>query len=280
MAMHRSYLYVPGHRKDLIDKAYASEADAIVLELEDAVAAESKVKARRTVSRFLATAPPKPTYVRVNPMGSGLILDDLDALGAAPIEGLRLPKARSARDVYAVGAWLDERGSSAQIVPLLETAAAVEDLSEIARAHIRVASMGLGEQDLAADVGVGEEGLAYARSRLVYASRAAGLSPPCQSVFTGLNDPAGLEKSCLEGKRLGFFGRSAVHPRQLAIINAAFTPTHQEVADAQEVERRFAEALTRGVGALALADGSFVDHATVLAARATLRFASAHSPDR
>jgi citrate lyase subunit beta/citryl-CoA lyase len=273
VSVHRSYLYVVGHREDHIAKAYASEVDAVVLELEDAVAHNKKEEARRTVAEFLSTPPPKPTYVRVNGLGTGLFLDDLDAVCTAPIEGIRLPKTTSAQDVRTVGAWLDEIGSSATVTALLESAAAVEQVSEIAQAHPRLVGVSLGEQDLKADVGAtGDEGLLYARSRVVFASRAAGLVAPTQSVYPLLHDLDGLREDCARGRRLGFFGRSAVHPAQIAVINEAFTPTASEVADAEALDRELVAAVDGGAGGLRLPDGRFVDRATVLAARRTLAY--------
>jgi citrate lyase subunit beta/citryl-CoA lyase len=273
MGPHRSYLYVAGHRSDRIDKAYAGEVDAIVLELEDGVAPSKKEAARRNVAEFLTSTPPKPTYVRVNQVATGLLLDDLIAVAVTELDGIRLPKAESARDVQFVATLLDELGSAATITALLETAAAVESVAEIARAHPRLVSVGLGEQDLQADVGAtGDDALLYARSRVVFASRAAGLQAPTQSVYPAIRDLDGLRADCLRGRRLGYFGRSAVHPAQVPVINEAYTPTAAEVADAEAMEQQLAAAVDAGEGGLKLSDGRFVDRATVLAARRSATF--------
>lgn len=272
VGLHRSYLYVVGHREDQIQKAYASAADAVVLELEDAVAPSMKEQARRTVARVLRATPPKPTWVRVNPLGSGLARQDVEAVAGAAIEGIRLPKAQSPQDVTTVAAWLDEAGSSARLQAVLETALAVERVSEIARAHPRLVGVSLGEQDLQADLGATGEGLRYARSRVVMAARAAGLPAPVQSVWTRLRDLDGLRESCLEGKEYGFYGRSAIHPRQLPVINQVFTPTPEQVAGAEDLQRRLAEAVAAGAAGLQLPDGRFVDQAVALAAARTLSY--------
>lgn len=273
MGPHRSYLYVAGHRSDHIDKAYAGEVDAVVLELEDGVAPSKKEAARRNVAEFLTSTPPKPTYVRVNQLATGLLLDDLTAVAGTDLDGIRLPKTESARDVQFVATLLDELGSAATITALLETAAAVESVAEIARAHPRLASVGLGEQDLQADVGaMGDDALLYARSRVVFASRAAGLQAPTQSVYPAIRDLDGLRADCLRARRLGYFGRSAVHPTQVPIINEAYTPTAEEVAEAEAMEQQLAAAVDAGEGGLKLPDGRFVDRATVLAARRTASF--------
>lgn len=272
VGLHRSYLYVVGHREDQIEKAYASEVDAVVLELEDAVAPSMKEQARRTVARVLRATPPKPTWVRVNQLGSGLTRRDVDAVAGAAIEGIRLPKTQSPGDVATVAAWLDEAESGARIQAVLETALAVERVTEIVHAHPRLAGVSLGEQDLQADLGATGEGLRYARSRVVLAARAAGLPAPVQSVWTALSDLEGLRNSCLEGKRYGCYGRSAIHPRQVPVINEVFTPTPAEVAGAAELRQRLAEALAEGSASVQLPDGRFVDQAVVLAAARVLSY--------
>lgn len=272
VGLHRSYLYVVGHREKHIEKAYAGDVDAVVLELEDAVAPSMKAEARRTVAKILQATPPKPTWVRVNPLGTDLIRADLDALAGARIEGIRLPKTQSADDVIAVARWLDESGSTAAIHALLETAAAVERVTEIATAHERVTGVSLGEQDLQADVGATGEGLQYARSRIVFASRAAGLPAPVQSVWTDLHDLDGLRASCEQGKQYGFFGRSAVHPSQIPVIHEVYTPTEAQIVAAEELEQLLSEALEAGSAGLRLPDGRFIDNAIVLAARRTLAY--------
>jgi citrate lyase subunit beta/citryl-CoA lyase len=272
VGLHRSYLYVVGHREDQIEKAYSSEVDAVILELEDAVAPSMKEQARRTVARLLREPLPKPTWIRVNQLGSGLTRADVDAVAGAAIEGVRLPKTQSADDVVTVATWLEETASGACIQAVLETALAVERVAEIARAHPRLAGVSLGEQDLQADLGAADEGLRYARSRVVLAARAAGLPAPVQSVWTRLRDLDGLRESCLEGKRYGFYGRSALHPRQLSVINEVFTPTPEEVAEAQDLQHRLREAVATGAAGLQLPDGRFVDQAVVLAAERTLSY--------
>jgi citrate lyase subunit beta/citryl-CoA lyase len=272
VGLHRSYLYVVGHREDHIEKAYQSNVDAVVLELEDAVAPSMKDQARRTVARVLQEPLPKPTWVRVNPLGTGLIRDDLDAIAGAPIEGIRLPKTQSPDDVRVVATWLDEAGSGARMQVLLETALAVERVGEIAKASDRVVGVALGEQDLQADVGATDDGLQYARSRVVFAVRAAGLPAPVQSVWTKLRDLDGLRESCRRGKAFGFYGRSAVHPTQVAVIHEVFTPTQEELDEAESLQRLLAEAVESGSGGLQLSDGRFLDNAIVLAAARTLAY--------
>lgn len=270
----RSYLYVSGSDPRRIEKALASEADAVVIDLEDAVAPNRKDEARRIAAGVLETENTRPVFVRVNAPGSALRERDVEAVAGPNLYGLRLPKTESAEDVRSVAAQLEGLGCEAGIQCLIESALGLEMSFEIARAHPRVAGLGPGEADLAADLGVsGEGGLLYARSRIVSACRAAGLPAPVQSVYTNLRDLDGLRRSTAEGKRLGFLGRSAIHPAQIPIINEIFTPTEEEMAEAEDLLGKLEGASASGTGALALEDGRFVDEAVVRAARSTLALA-------
>jgi citrate lyase subunit beta/citryl-CoA lyase len=270
----RSYLYVPGDDPRRIVKALASDADAVVLDLEDAVAPNRKGEARETVVRVLGSKPAKPVFVRVNAVGSELAAQDLDAVIGDHLAGLRLPKVESLESVRLVAETLEELHGDAGIQCLIESALGLELAFEIARSHERVAGISLGEADLAADLRVGDEtGLLYARSRIVSVSRASGLPNPIQSVYTNVRDLDGLRRSTEEGKRLGFVGRSAIHPSQVPTINEVFTPTSEEVAEAQTLLDRLEGETASGTGAFVLEDGRFVDRAVVGSAHLTLALA-------
>jgi citrate lyase subunit beta / citryl-CoA lyase len=270
----RSYLYVPGSDPHRIEKALASEADAVVLDLEDAVAPNRKEEARETVAGFLRSGHEKPIFVRVNAPGSALAEEDIEAVAGPNLAGLRPPKTESAEAVRRVAKRLEDLRCEAGIQCLIESALGLELVFEIARAHERVVGMSLGEADLAADLGVRDDaGLFYARSRLVVATRAAGLPGPVQSVYTNVRDEEGLRRSTEEGKDQGFVGRSAIHPNQLSTINEVFTPTESEVAEAEDLLARLEESVGTGTGAFALEDGRFVDEAVVGSARLTLALA-------
>jgi citrate lyase subunit beta/citryl-CoA lyase len=270
----RSYLYVPGDDPRKMEKALASDADAAVFDLEDAVAPERKEAAREAVARVLISAPPKPCFVRINKPGSAFIEGDLSAVAGPHLTGLRLPKVESAQAVLRVVERLEDYGCGAVVQCLIESALGLELAFEIARSHERVGGLGLGEADLSADLGVrGDDGLLYARSRIVAASRAAGLPNPVQSVYTNVKDAEGLRRSTQRGKTLGFVGRSAIHPAQVPIINDVFTPTDGEVAGARELLGALEAAAGNGSGGFALPDGRFVDEAVVRSARSTLALA-------
>ncbi|MDW5328989.1 CoA ester lyase [Plantactinospora sp. KLBMP9567] len=263
-------LYVPGDRPDRFGKAVDSGADAVIVDLEDAVVAARKAYARDAAAEFVAAPRRVPVFVRVNELTGPDLPADLDALAGAPgLAGLRLPKVESPEAVRAVGARV-----SVPLHPLVESAVGVERAYEIAGADPAVASIGLGEADLRSDLGVtAEEGLSWVRGRIVVAARAAGLPPPLLPVYPNVTDLSGLAESCAAGRRMGFLGRTAIHPRQLPVIVEAFRPSAEEVSRARELLDAVAEAQTRDSGTVVLPDGRFADRAMVAAARRTVELA-------
>jgi citrate lyase subunit beta/citryl-CoA lyase len=262
-----TWLYVPGDRPDRFEKAVGSGADAVILDLEDAVVPGHKEYARSAVAEFLAERHAVPVYVRVGP--------DLDADlaavdGLAGLAGLRLPKVESAERVRAVAARTD-----AELHLIIESAAGVEFAYQIASAHPAVASVALGEADLRSDLGIDDDAaLAWPRGRIVVAARAAGLPPPAMSVYANVSDVDGLAASCRAGRRMGFVGRAAIHPQQLPAIVAAFRPAPEEVARALALLSGVDAAAAVESGTVVLPDGRFADAAMIGAARRTLELAA------
>ncbi|QFU92147.1 CoA ester lyase [Amycolatopsis sp. YIM 10] len=226
----RSWLYVPGDRPDRMAKALAGEADAVVLDLEDAVAPESKTEARQHV---LATLADNAAYVRINAPGTDAGEEDIRALAASPgaLAGVRVPKSEDPGELRRVA---DRLGVG--VFPILESALGVENAFALATAHSLVAGISLGEADLAADLRVASgPALAWPRSRVVVAARAAGLPSPVQSVWTAVRDLGGLRADTVAGRRAGFFGRSVIHPAQLPVVHEVCAPDEEEVAWARSV---------------------------------------------
>ncbi|PWU43336.1 CoA ester lyase [Micromonospora globispora] len=269
-----TWLYVPGDRPDRFAKAVASGADGVILDLEDAVVAGRKAYARQAVAQFLREPQPVPVQVRVNELTGPDVDADLAAVAGAPgLAGLRLPKVESPATVAALAARVDT-----PLHPLIESAAGLESAYDIARAHPAVASLALGEADLRSDLGVtDDDGLLWARGRVVVAARAAGLPPPAMAVYANVTDLDGLAASCAVGRRLGFVGRTAIHPRQLPVITEAFRPGDREVARARELLAAVAEAQTRDSGTVVLPDGRFADRAMVAAARRVVDLAARYA---
>ncbi|MCO5996819.1 HpcH/HpaI aldolase/citrate lyase family protein [Actinoallomurus rhizosphaericola] len=261
-------LYVPADRPDRVAKALATDADVVILDLEDAVAPAHKDRAREHVAALLAE-PTRPVQVRVNDVRSDWGRADLTALAGllAATDGVRLPKIESVDQVRRIADLVPGTG----LHLLLESALGVERAHDLATAHPAVASIGLGEADLKADLGVADEtGLAWARSRIVVAARAAGLPAPVQSVHPDIRDLDGLAASCRLGRALGFRGRAAIHPAQLPVIAEVYRPTAEEVAAARRIVAAYEEGDATGTGAVALPDGGFVDLAVVRQARNVL----------
>lgn len=269
--VHLTWLYVPGDRPDVVAKALGSGADVVLVDLEDAVAPDRKAYALDATAELLAGRHEVPVHVRVNALDGPLAEREVRRLAPLPgLDALRLPKVNGPADLDRVLDWAQQAGQAPPLYALLESALGVEHAYEIA-SHPAVHGIALGEADLRADLGVSDgAGLAWVRGRAVVAARAAHLPPPPQSVHPDIRDMAGLARSCAEGRALGFFGRTAIHPRQLPVIEEAFRPTAAEVAAAEEIVRAAAD----DEGALALPDGRFVDAAVVAGARRTLALAS------
>ncbi len=262
-----TWLYAPGDRPRVVAKALAAGADVVVVDLEDAVAADRKEYARDATAELLTEPQPVPVHVRVNALDGPLAAGDLAALARLPgLAGLRLPKVTAPEQVTGVA----QVTGGPPLYALLETALGVERAYRIAGAHPALRGIALGEADLRADLGVrGDAGLDWSRSRVVVAARAAGLAPPSQTVHPDTRDLEGLAASCAHGRALGFLGRAAIHPRQLPIIERAYLPTERELEEAETIVK----AATVQPGAQALPDGRFIDAAVVATARRTLSLA-------
>jgi citrate lyase subunit beta/citryl-CoA lyase len=266
-----TWLYVPADRPERIEKAIASAAHAVIVDLEDSVAPAAKEQARANLPELLARPRGKPVGVRVNSPRSPFGAADLDVV--ARLEGVttvHVPKVESPADVQAVLELLPPRDQPYRLHCLLESAIALELAFAIAQSDPAVAGISLGEADLRSETGAGESGLDLARGRIVNAAVAARLPRPPQSVFPHLADDEGLARSCAHGRELGHLGRAAIHPRQLPVIEAAYLPTAEEAVQARDTVSR----LEQDAGAATLEDGAFVDAAMLSAARTVSELAA------
>ena len=256
----RSWLFAPGHSEKLLRQVFDGGADVVLLDLEDAVPPDVKNRAREMVA---SVASERGCWVRVNRAGSEECARDLAAVGGS-VSGIRVPKVESAADV----AWVAERAPGVDLDCTIESARGVVSAFEIASAPACTV-LSYGGLDLAADIGIqgGELETLFPRSYLVIAARAAGKPPPSDGVYPMLNDDDGLRKEAEAARRLGFFGKSAIHPRQVPIIHAVFTPTREEVEWARRVLSVFEES---GGAATRTADGEFIDMPVALRARRIL----------
>jgi len=282
----RSYLFAPGSHVRLLEKVFTAGADAVVLDLEEAVAYEHKGRARDLVRAVLAERGRglgPLLFVRINSVQSGLWRDDLGAIVTAGLDGVRVARAEARADLDEVDAELSrleaERGltpGAVAVIASIESARAVAEAPAIARSR-RVRGLALAETDFLHDVDAspGEDGheTLYAQSRLVVVSRAAGLLPPIASVHGQLGDAGGLRRSSEAARRLGFFGRSCLHPAQLGVVHEVFTPTPTDLARARLLIEAFEGAPDRRPGGATLADGQFADAGAVDRARALVELA-------
>jgi citrate lyase subunit beta/citryl-CoA lyase len=259
----RSWLFAPGHDEKLLGKVFEVGADMVLLDLEDAVPPHIKDRAREMVA---SVASSKPCWVRVNRARSPECERDLAAL-AGKVSGLRIPKVESAAEV----AWVAERAPGAPLDCTIESARGVLAAFEIASAPA-CALLSYGGIDLATDLGIseGERETLYARSHLVIAARSAGKPKPSDGVYTLLDDDDGLRMEAEAAKRLGFFGKSALHPRQVPIIHQVFSPTAEELDWAKQVIWAFEQS---GGAATKTATGEFVDLPVAERAKQLLRAA-------
>jgi citrate lyase subunit beta/citryl-CoA lyase len=278
--MIRSFLFSPATNPRRVTKAIEGPADAVIVDLEDAVAVEEKPAARAAAVEILKQQRRKPVYVRVNGLGTPFSFDDLHAMGAAGPDGIILPKVESPSDLLTVDWMLGEievrngrpRGSI-DVVPILETAKGIAAVGAIAGAVARVRRLAFGAVDLALDMDLDltdEVGaLNHPRFAIALASRVAGLGGPLDTAYIAIQDLEGLRVSTLNAKKMGYTGKCCIHPSQIEVVNAIFTPSAQEIERARRIVAAFAEAESAGSAAFKL-DGVMIDYPVVDKARRLL----------
>jgi citrate lyase subunit beta / citryl-CoA lyase len=275
----RSYLYCPGDRPDRLGRAHTWGADAIIADLEDSVHPRMKGVARRAVAGWLAGRPrgadvgTAEIWVRVNP---GSLAEDLDAVVGAGLRGVVLPKAEPGA-LATLGELLTRRERERDlppgrlaVQPVIETARGLLAVAELASAP-RVVRLGVGEADLAAELGADlradPEVLGPLRLQLVVASAAAGIAAPVGPASIDFHDLGALRTSTEGLFRLGFRGRTAIHPAQVPCINEVFTPSAEQVARARAQILAFEAAAAAGIGVITGPDGTMADPAVLRSAR-------------
>jgi citrate lyase subunit beta / citryl-CoA lyase len=281
----RSLLFVPGDSGRKFSRARDCGADALILDLEDSVAAAEKSGARSHVAGLIEPEPGRAwTFiVRVNALDTGLTLDDLAAVVKPGLDALLIPKVNGAADLERIDHYLDAleakagmaSGSVRLAIVATETPKAMFALGSYAPAHPRLIALTWGAEDLSAALGATDnkepEGswtfpYQLARAQCLFAASAAEV-PPIDTVYTDFRDPEGLERDCRRSRRDGFVGRLAIHPDQVATINRCYAPSEAEVAHARKIFAAF-EA-NPGAGALGV-DGKMVDLPHLKAARKIL----------
>jgi citrate lyase subunit beta/citryl-CoA lyase len=287
----RSFLFAPGNHKRRVEKALSLDADAVILDLEDAVATAEKPAARAAVAASFGAPRRGRLYVRINAVDTEFCYGDLVAVVRPGLDGIILPKLESAAALATVE-WLLEqlerdRGlmpGGIDLIPIIETARGLDRLGAILAATGRVRRVAFGAGDFTLDVNMvwsrAEAELAPARASIVVASRAARIEAPLDTVWVDLADREGLDASARTALGLGFQGKMCIHPDQIAVVNRVFTPSEAEITFAERVVAAFARAEAEGSAAIQL-DGKFIDYPILYRAQRVLqRIAAIHARER
>ena len=276
----RSVLYIPGSKERAMEKARSLPCDAIIFDLEDAVAIDEKANARETLANTLASSDfgPRAKLVRINGFDTDWGARDLDVVSLARPEAVLLPKVNSAADIQALADRLEARPETAEtrIWAMMETAEGILNAASIARAP-RMAGFILGTNDLAKELGCRPRPdrlpLQMALQTCLMAARAAGIVA-VDGVYNAFKDTEGLRAECEQGRDLGFDGKTLIHPDQVAVANDCFAPSEAALDLARRQIAAFDEATARGLG-VAVVDGRIVENLHIVTARQTLARAEA-----
>ncbi len=287
MELLRSWMFVPGHRQRMIDKALGLNADAIMLDIEDGVAPNEKDQARKNIGESLGrkkTPGSSARYVRINAIGHPRMDADLDAVVRPGLEGLVLPKVDTVAEARKVDAILTDRESKRRmpsggikLLIAIESPKGLLNAPAIAASSSRVTGLMFGAEDFGREIGLpavreGEaRDLIFARSAMVIAAASAHVQA-IDGVWVDLNDGPGLLGFAKQSRRLGFSGMSCIHPSQVDAINTTFSPTAEEIDYCQKVLQAFEEANARGDGSIAFG-GQLIDRPIVERARRTIDMA-------
>ncbi|MDO9405814.1 MAG: CoA ester lyase [Polaromonas sp.] len=281
----RSLLFVPATSERKIGKAFASDADGVIIDLEDAVALSEKAAARAALAGLLPSPLPLPCWIRINAMSTPFCHLDVTACVRARVTGIVLPKAEAPSDIQAID-WLMSQleaecglpDRSVGLIAIIETARGLVKVDDIAAASPRLVRLMFGAIDLAADMSVStndaDGATAQARFAITRASRAAGLAAPLDTAFTDITGLEELEATTRRARAMGYAGKSCIHPCQVAVVNQVFSASPQELAWARDVVQAFEKAESQGLAAFKL-QGEMIDYPVVERARKLLESVSA-----
>ena len=285
MQPNRTFIFAPGNHARKVEKVFGTGADAVILDLEDAVAVAEKEATRARIVAALQGPRSCRGYVRVNDITTEFCFGDLEAVVGPGLDGVVLPKVESAADVtmidWVVGNLERKAGMTVgaiDLIPIIETGRGLAAAREICGAGGRLKRVSFGAGDYTRDMGMDwtleETELASAQAEIVLASRISELEPPLDTVFIHIREHDHFKRSAERGRRLGFQGKLCIHPDQVPIANAAFAPTEEETAWARRIVESFAEAEAAGSASIQV-DGYFVDYPIVVKARRIVDLAEA-----
>ena len=276
----RSVLYMPGANIRALEKAKTLAADSLILDLEDAVAPDAKVAARTNILAALETGfGYREAVVRINGLNTPWGAEDLRAFANSTADAIVLPKVESAKQIQEVAALLDKAGARSDLTiwAMIETPMAIFKLQEIASAHPKLEALVLGTSDLVKDLHArhtpSRVETLTALSLSVLAARAHGLCV-LDGVHLSLDDEIGLRLSCIQGRDMGFDGKTLIHPKQIELANAFFGPSPQEIAEAKERIAAYDAALQSGAGIVVL-NGKLIEELHIQDAKRILALAKA-----
>jgi citrate lyase subunit beta/citryl-CoA lyase len=287
MTLFRTLIFVPGVNPRFVEKAKVLTADIICFDLEDSVPTNEKDAARKVIAGALTKRQEyqRPVYVRTNSPESGLVTEDIKAVVQKGVDGLVIPKVNDAQEVVeiarAVAALEREReiGNKISIIPSIETAKGVVNTYQISSADDRVSAVVFGVfdflHDMRMDYDEGDDsGYVYARSKIPVDARAAGVAA-IDAIWQKVDDIDGLRRDAMAAKRLGYSGKSIIHPGQIEPVHKVFLPSKSEVEWARKVVEVLGEAMEKGTGRLAVRlDGRMIDAVHYKQAKAILEAAA------
>ena len=276
----RSVLYMPGANTRALEKAKTLAADSLILDLEDAVAPDAKVASRANILAALETGfGHREAVVRINGLNTPWGADDLSAFANSKADAIVLPKVESASQIQEVAALLDKAGARSDLTiwAMIETPMAIFKLQEIASAHPKLEALVLGTSDLVKDLHArhtpSRVETLTALSLSVLAARAYGLCV-LDGVHLSLDDEEGLRLSCIQGRDMGFDGKTLIHPKQIELANEFFGPSPQEITEAQERIAAYDAAIQTGAG-IAVLNGKLIEELHIQDAKRILALAEA-----
>lgn len=269
----RSLLFCPADSPRRVAKMLALQPDSAALDLEDSVAEDNKTAARELARAGVAEIASVRSYVRVNHPSTGRTREDITAVIQPALDGIVMPKVDDVDTVRAADEWITaaekEHGvepGSTRLLILIETARGIADARQILQASARIETAVFGAHDFMLDLGIegldhseSADELLYARSALVIAARAAGVSAPLDGPFIAIGNEDGFVQMCQQARRIGFRGKMLIHPSQVGLSHIGFAPTEVEVDTARTIVEQFAEAEAQGAAAI-MVDGRLVDY--------------------
>lgn len=276
----RSVLYMPGANTRALEKAKSLEADSLILDLEDAVAPDAKISARSNINAALESGfGHREAVVRINGLDTQWGLDDLKAFAHSKANAILLPKVESAAQIQKVAELLKELNPSHQLTiwAMIETPIAIFKLTEICNAHPLLETLVLGTSDLVKDLHArhtpGRVETLTALSLSVLAARAHHLCV-LDGVHLSLDDPEGLKASCVQGRDMGFDGKTLIHPNQIALANETFGPSCEEIEEAKQRIAAYEAAISTGAG-IAVLNGKLIEELHIQDSKRILALAEA-----